>query len=269
MSALARERLDDPLLLYIRSIPDGPLLTRAEELALSRRRDAGDADAVHELVRRNLRLVIPIARRYLPSGIPLLDLIQAGNTGLIRAAEKFDGERGFKFSTYATWWVRQHIERSTGSDRTIRMPEHIRTRAMKISRARRALVGELGREPTYDEVAERTGIEPKKIVQLWPVLVQPASIEQLAEDSSHFDVEACERVEDPDRDRRVSDALDRLPVRERLVLELRYGIRGEEHTLQEVGDLLGVSRERVRQIERRALDWLRVCEPALQLYIRA
>jgi RNA polymerase primary sigma factor len=264
----------------VRQIGDGRLLTAAEERELARRKDLGDEAAKRRLIESNLRLVMSIARNYTNSGVPLLDLIQEGNLGLIRAVEKFDGSRGFKLSTYATWWIRQAISRAIADQgRTIRLPVHVVDQVRRVTRAKRLLTQKLGRDPLIPEIALETGLEPKRITDLLELIEDPVSLEtpvgdgdsiygDLLEDANSDQPEAvtAERL----REAEVVAALERLNPRMRQVLELRYGLAGERpRSLEEVGGLLGVTRERVRQLEASAFRELQAHAPALRLYLRS
>jgi RNA polymerase primary sigma factor len=272
--------VQDPLKLYVRQVGDGPLLTASQERELARRKDAGDARARQKLIESNLRLVISIARSYAASGVPLLDLIQEGNLGLIRAVEKFDGSRGFKFSTYATWWIRQAISRAIADQgRTIRLPVHVVEQVRAVAKARRLLVQELGRDPTNEELAARSALEPERVARLLELLEDPLSLEtpvgdgdtmygELIEDANAHqpEVAAAERLRESD----IAAALAELNARMRRVLELRYGLVDDHsRSLEEVGKLLGVTRERVRQLEGLAFRELRARAPGLRLYLRS
>jgi RNA polymerase primary sigma factor len=276
----AAPETQDPLKLYVRQIGDGRLLTAAEERELARRKDLGDEAAKRRLIESNLRLVMSIARNYTNSGVPLLDLIQEGNLGLIRAVEKFDGSRGFKLSTYATWWIRQAISRAIADQgRTIRLPVHVVDQVRRVTRAKRLLTQKLGRDPLIPEIALETGLEPKRITDLLELIEDPVSLEtpvgdgdsiygDLLEDANSDQPEAvtAERL----REAEVVAALERLNPRMRQVLELRYGLAGERpRSLEEVGGLLGVTRERVRQLEASAFRELQAHAPALRLYLRS
>jgi len=269
----------DPLKLYVRQIGDGRLLTAAEERELARRKDLGDERAKRQLVESNLRLVMSIARNYQSSGVPLLDLIQEGNLGLMRAVEKFDYKRGFKLSTYATWWIRQSVTRAIADQgRTIRLPVHVVDQVRRVTRARRLLAQKLGREPQPAEIAAETGFELKRVNQLLDLVEEPVSLETPVGDG---DSVYSDLIEDPGsdqpemvttdrfRDVEVDEALDHLDPRKRRVLELRYGLAGESpRSLEEVGKVLGVTRERVRQLESSAFRELQSVAPDLKLYLR-
>ncbi|MCC6222355.1 MAG: sigma-70 family RNA polymerase sigma factor [Thermoleophilia bacterium] len=270
----------DPLKLYVRQIGGGPLLTAAQERALARRKDEGDEEAKRRLIEANLRLVMSIARPYMSSGVPLLDLIQEGNLGLIRAVEKFDHRRGFKLSTYATWWIRQAITRAIADQgRTIRLPIHVVAQVRKAQKARRLLAQKLVRDPTAEEIAAQAGLEPERVTQLLELVEEPISLEApIGEgDSMYADLLEDSRAPLPEavtaehlREEEVRAALGHLTERMRQVLELRYGLTGERpRSLEEVGKLLGVTRERVRQLEANAFRELQAEAPALKLYLRA
>jgi RNA polymerase primary sigma factor len=269
----------DPLKLYVRQIGDGPLLTAGQERELARRKDLGDELAKRKLVESNLRLVMSIARNYQTAGVPLLDLIQEGNLGLIRAVEKFDYKRGFKLSTYATWWIRQAITRAIADQgRTIRLPVHVVDQVRRVTRARRTLGQKLGREPTAEEIAKEAGVEPKRVLELADLVEDPVSLETPIGDgdSLYADViedEGSDRPEDVTtqhlQEAEVQEALTHLNDRARRVLELRYGLAGEPpRSLEEVGRVLGVTRERVRQLEANAFRELQAAAPELKHYLR-
>ena len=270
----------DPLKLYVRQIGDGPLLTPAEERELARRKDEGDEWAKRRLIECNLRLVMSITRNYVNSGVPLLDLIQEGNLGLIRAVEKFDYRMGFKLSTYATWWIRQAVTRALADQgRTIRLPVHVVDQVRRVMRARRILTQKLNRDPLPEEIAAEAGIEVKRVNELFDLVEDPVSLETPVGDgdSMYGDMIEDENSEQPDaalaellRGVEVQEALASLNERMRHVLELRFGLNGKvPKTLEEVGADLGVTRERVRQLESRALRELQSVAPELRLYLRA
>src|SRR3954468_1043519 len=276
----APAQTQDPLKLYVRQIGDGPLLTREEERELARRKDAGDEAAKRRLIECNLRLVMSITRNYTKAGVPLLDLIQEGNLGLIRAVEKFDWTMGYKLSTYATWWIRQAITRALADQgRTIRLPVHVAEQVRKVMRARRVLAQKLNREPVVDEIAKEAGLTPERVRELLDLVGDPVSLETPVGDgeSLYGDLIEDTKLDRPDvttsdnlRAVELADALDVLNPRMRLVLARRFGLDGEvPQTLEEVGAPLGNTRERVRQLESRALRELRTVAPALQLYLRA
>jgi RNA polymerase primary sigma factor len=269
----------DPLKLYVRQIGDGPLLTREAERELARRKDEGDEEAKRRLIESNLRLVMSITRNYTKAGVPLLDLIQEGNLGLIRAVEKFDYRLGFKLSTYATWWIRQAITRALADQgRTIRLPVHVADQVRRLMRARRQLAQKLNREPTIAELAKESQNSEKRVQELLDLVEDPVSLEtpvgdgeslygDLIEDmhSDHPDELTAKRL----RSRELAHALRHLNPRMRRVLALRFGLDGEApQTLEEVGAGLGITRERVRQLEARALRELRLAAPDLELYLR-
>jgi len=270
----------DPLKLYVRQIGDGPLLTPAEERELARRKDEGDEWAKRRLIECNLRLVMSITRNYVNSGVPLLDLIQEGNLGLIRAVEKFDYSMGFKLSTYATWWIRQAVTRAIADQgRTIRLPVHVVDQVRRVMRARRVLTQKLNRDPLPEEIAAESGIELKRVHELFDLVEDPVSLETPVGDgdSMYGDMLEDENAEQPDtvlaellRSVELKEALSSLNERMRHVLELRFGLNGQvPRTLEEVGAELGVTRERVRQLESRALRELQAVAPDLRLYLRA
>jgi RNA polymerase primary sigma factor len=270
----------DPLKLYVRQIGGGPLLTRAEERELARRKDAGDEAAKRRLIESNLRLVMSITRNYTKSGVPLLDLIQEGNLGLIRAVEKFDYRMGYKLSTYATWWIRQSVTRALADQgRTIRLPVHVADQVRRLLRARRQLAQKLNREPTLAELAKETQQEEKRVRELLELVDDPVSLETPVGDgeSMYGDLIQDMNSEDPDeqtarrhRSRELAEALSHLNPRMQRVLALRFGLDGQApQTLEEVGAGLGITRERVRQLETRALRELRAVAPDLELYLRS
>ena len=264
---LVPETTTDTLQLFLRDAGRHPLLTAAQEVELAKRIERGDTDAKRTMIESNLRLVVSIAKRYRHQGLPFLDLIQEGTLGLIRAVEKFDWRRGFKFSTYATWWISQAVARGLADKaRTIRMPVHIVERMQKLNRAERMLWTELGREPTLVEVAEAAGLPPRQALEVEAAARASISLDQpLGEqqDALFGDMVAGEgplpeeRVEDTLRSEALAEALASLGERERAVIVLRYGLDASEpKTLAEIGRLLGVSRERVRQVETEALKRL-------------
>ena len=236
-----------------------PLLTAAEEVALAKRIERGDAAAKERMINSNLRLVIFIAKRYQSQNLPLGDLIQEGVIGLNRAVEKFDWRRGFKFSTYATWWIRQACQRAvSGQSATIRVPTHVHERRVKISGARRRLETKLGREATREELAEATGLSLQHVEEALDAAEAPVSLNRPvgSEDEGEFgDVFSDPNARDPAEEavesvarREVRRAVAALPERERRVLELRFGFDGEPASLEVIGNELGVSRERVNRI---------------------
>jgi RNA polymerase primary sigma factor len=270
----------DPLKLYVRQMRGGRLLTAGEERELARRKDEGDEWAKQRLIECNLRLVMSITRRYVNSGVPLLDLIQEGNLGLMRAVEKFDYRRGFKLSTYATWWIRQAVTRAIADQgRTIRLPVHVVDQVRKVTRARRVLAQKLNRDPLPAEIAAESGLSVERVHELLDLVEDPVSLETpVGEgDSMYGDMLEDANAERPDaalsellRGTELEAALGRLSDRSRSVLELRFGLTGDKpSTLEEVGAELGVTRERVRQLETRALRELGTVAPELRLYLRA
>ncbi len=268
----------DLLRTYVGQLDDGPLLTHPEELELARRKDRGDEAAKARLVECNLRLVISIARRYQGNGVPLLDLIQEGNIGLIRAVEKFDPEKGFKLSTYATWWIRQAVSRAIASQgRTIRLPLHVVDVVRKLQREQRQLFQRLGREPTLEELADKLKIPASEVEELQRLTDDTMSLDVSVGEGENdlADMLEDERVVDPFtqtvvgmRQDAVTNALRSLSERSRLVIEMRYGLNGRQpQYLDEVGAVLGVTRERVRQLENRALQQLSEAAPHLQDFL--
>jgi RNA polymerase primary sigma factor len=267
----------DSLQLFLKDIGKVRLLTAQEEVDLAKRIERGDLDAKQKMVESNLRLVVSIAKNYRNQGLPFLDLIQEGTLGLVRAAEKFDYRKGFKFSTYATWWIRQAIARALADKaRTIRIPVHVVEKLNKIGRAERKLVTELGREPTPEEIAEVTGIEPEEVDSIKRSAQAPVSLEKPVgdeEESEFGQFIADERAESPyERAAEIltkealREALENLSYRERRVLELRYGLGGEHpRTLDEVGRTFNVTRERIRQIENQSLKKLQSLAEAQKL----
>jgi len=276
----AAEATQDPLKLYVRQIGDGRLLTPTEERELARRKDEGDEAAKARLIECNLRLVMSITRNYTKAGVPLLDLIQEGNLGLIRAVEKFDYKMGYKLSTYATWWIRQAVTRALADQgRTIRLPVHVAEQVRRLMRSRRQLAQKLNREPTVPELASDSGFPEPRVRELLDLVEDPVSLETPVGDgeSLYGDLIEDENAEAPDestarklRSVELLEALTTLNPRMRLVLERRFGIAGgKPETLEEVGATLGITRERVRQLESRALRELRATAPDLELYLRA
>jgi RNA polymerase primary sigma factor len=270
---------EDPLKLYVRQIGGGALLTREEERELARRKDEGDEAAKRRLIECNLRLVMAITRNYTKASVPLLDLIQEGNLGLIRAVEKFDYRLGYKLSTYATWWIRQAITRALADQgRTIRLPVHVADQVRRLLRARRQLAQKLNREPTLAELAHETQQSEERVRELLELVETPVSLETPVGDGESMygdlieDVNALaphEQTAEQARGKELAGALDELNPRMRRVLSLRFGLDGEApRTLEEVGSQLGITRERVRQLETRALRELRTANPGLEHYLR-
>ncbi|HEX3237833.1 MAG TPA: sigma-70 family RNA polymerase sigma factor [Gaiellaceae bacterium] len=271
---------EDPLKLYVRQIGGGPLLTREEERELARRKDEGDEEAKRRLIESNLRLVMAITRNYTKASVPLLDLIQEGNLGLIRAVEKFDYRLGYKLSTYATWWIRQAITRALADQgRTIRLPVHVADQVRRLLRARRQLAQKFNREPTLAELARETQQTEERVRELLELVEIPVSLDSPVGDGESLYGDLIEDVHslaphdqsaEQARKRELAGALEQLNPRMRRVLSLRFGLDGEHpQTLEEVGSQLGITRERVRQLETRALRELRAAAPGLEHYLRA
>jgi RNA polymerase primary sigma factor len=262
---LTPDTTTDALQLFFKRIGRVPLLTRPQELALAKRIERGEFDAKQKMVESNLRLVVSYAKNYRNQGLPFLDLIQEGTIGLVRATEKYDYRKGFKFSTYATWWIRQALARALADkSRTIRIPVHINEKLAKIRAAERRLVVEFGREPTVDEIAEATGVGPEDVKSIRTSAQTPLSLEMPVgddEESEFGQLIADEAAESPYEhaaeiitQQALREALENLSYRERRVLELRYGLHDEHpRTLDEVGRTFNVTRERIRQIEHTAL----------------
>lgn len=263
---------DDSVRLYLREIGKIPLLTPEEEADLADRIVKGDKKAKDKMVESNMRLVVSIAKRYGGRGLDFLDLIQEGNTGLLRAVEKFDPAKGFKFSTYATWWVRQAITRAIADQaRTIRIPVHMVETINKVLRTTRKLTTELNREPTNEEIAEELGLEPEKIDYVMRIKQDIASLDaSVGREGDDEDSVLGDFVEDEERDspeesaanqilkEQLSEIIATLTDREQKIIRLRFGIGGgRPHTLEEVGNEFDVTRERIRQIEAKALSKLR------------
>ena len=267
--ALADIGLDDPVKMYLKDIGRVPLLTADEEVDLARRMQEDDAAAKKRLSEANLRLVVSIAKRYVGRGMLFLDLIQEGNLGLMKAVEKFDYQKGFKFSTYATWWIRQSITRAIADQaRTIRIPVHMVETINKLTRVQRLLLQELGREPTPEELAEKMGVSEERVREIQKIAQDPVSLETPIgeEEDSHLgDFIEDEKTTTPSDSvaftmlkEQLLGVLDTLTPREEKVLRLRYGIDdGKPRTLEEVGREFNVTRERIRQIEAKALRKLR------------
>ena len=261
--------IDDPVRMYLKEIGKVPLLTAEEEIEIAQRMAAGDIDAKHQLAEANLRLVVSIAKRYVGRGMLFLDLIQEGNLGLIKAVEKFDYRKGYKFSTYATWWIRQAITRAIADQaRTIRIPVHMVETINKLIRVNRQLVQEYGRDPRPDEIAKEMGISEEKVREILKIAQEPVSLETPIgeEDDSHLgdfipddDAPApADAVASSLLKEQLAEVLSTLTPREAKVLKLRYGLEdGKARTLEEVGREFNVTRERIRQIEAKALRKLR------------
>ena len=263
---------DDSVRLYLREIGKIPLLTPEEEAELAQRIVKGDKKAKDKMVESNMRLVVSIAKRYGGRGLDFLDLIQEGNTGLLRAVEKFDPDKGFKFSTYATWWVRQAITRAIADQaRTIRIPVHMVETINKVLRTTRKLTAELNREPTNEEIAKELDMEPEKIDYVMRIKQDIASLDaSVGRDGDDEDSVLGDFVEDEERaspedsaanqilKEQLSEIIATLTDREQKIIRLRFGIGGgRPHTLEEVGNEFDVTRERIRQIEAKALSKLR------------
>lgn len=263
---------DDSVRLYLREIGKIPLLTPEEEADLAQRIVKGDKKAKDKMVESNMRLVVSIAKRYGGRGLDFLDLIQEGNTGLLRAVEKFDPEKGFKFSTYATWWVRQAITRAIADQaRTIRIPVHMVETINKVLRTTRKLTSELNREPTNEEIAKELDMEPEKVDYVMRIKQDIASLDaSVGREGDDEDSVLGDFVEDEERDspeesaanqilkEQLSEIIATLTDREQKIIRLRFGIGGgRPHTLEEVGNEFDVTRERIRQIEAKALSKLR------------
>ncbi len=269
----------DPLKLYVRQIGSGRLLTHAEERELARRKDEGDEEAKSRLIECNLRLVMSITRHYTRADVPLLDLIQEGNLGLIRAVEKFDYTLGYKLSTYATWWIRQAVSRALAEQgRTIRLPVHVADQVRRVTRARRTLGQKFNREPSVEEIAEEAGFTIEKVESLLELVQDHVSLDTPIGDGESVMSDLIEDVNalapetetsEKFRSSELAVAMLRLNPRQQKVLRERFGLDdGKPKTLEEVGVILGITRERVRQLETRALRELRSVAPSLELYLR-
>ncbi len=270
---------DDSVRLYLREIGKIPLLNAEEELALAKRVSAGEKVAKDKMAEANMRLVVSIAKRYVGRGLDLLDLIQEGNTGLLRAVEKFDPDKGFKFSTYATWWIRQAITRAIADQaRTIRIPVHMVETINKLLRTQRRLTQELNREPTNDEIAAAMEIDVDKVEHIMKIKQDISSLDASIRDDEDDSVLA-DFIEDEDTvtpeesatsqllKEQVKDMLSSLTEREQKIIKLRFGLEdGKSHTLEEVGQEFAVTRERIRQIEAKALAKLRKHRDAKKLH---
>lgn len=269
---------DDSVRLYLREIGKIPLLSAEEELALAHRVVAGDKVAKDKMAEANMRLVVSIAKRYVGRGLDLLDLIQEGNTGLLRAVEKFDPDKGFKFSTYATWWIRQAITRAIADQaRTIRIPVHMVETINKLLRTQRRLTQELNREPTNEEIAKAMEIDVDKVEHIMKIKQDISSLDASIRDDEEDSVLA-DFIEDEDTispeqsaanqllKEQVKEVLSALTEREQKIIKLRFGLEdGKQHTLEEVGQEFSVTRERIRQIEAKALAKLRKHKDAKKL----
>lgn len=270
---------DDSVRLYLREIGKIPLLSAEEELKLAYEIKAGDKEAKDKMAEANMRLVVSIAKRYVGRGLDLLDLIQEGNTGLLRAVEKFDPDKGFKFSTYATWWIRQAITRAIADQaRTIRIPVHMVETINKLLRTQRRLTQELNREPTNEEIAAAMEIEVDKVEHIMKIKQDISSLDASIRDDEEDSV-LSDFIEDEDTARpeelatnqllkeQVKEILGALTEREQKILKLRFGLEdGKQHTLEEVGQEFSVTRERIRQIEAKALAKLRKHKDAKKLH---
>jgi len=269
LSDLEAMNIDDPIKIYLKDIGNVPLLSFEEEVALAKRIETGDTQAKQLLSESNLRLVVSIAKRYMGRGMSLLDLIQEGNMGLIRAVDKYDYRRGYKFSTYATWWIRQAITRAIADQaRTIRIPVHMFETIQKLRKVSKQLQQELNREATYDELAERMNMSVDKIQEILQLSREPVSLETPIGDEE--DNQLSDFIKDESGtipqdaaayrllQEHINEVLSTLSEREATVLKLRYGIdNGREMTLEEIGREFNVTRERIRQIESKALRKLR------------
>jgi RNA polymerase primary sigma factor len=268
---------NDPVRMYLKEIGKVPLLTAEEEVSLAKRIERRDMDAKRKLIEANLRLVVSIAKRYVGRGMLFLDLIQEGNLGLIRAVEKFDYRKGYKFSTYATWWIRQAITRAIADQaRTIRIPVHMVETINKLIRVQRQLLQDIGREPTPEEIATEMGTTPQKVREILKISQEPVSLETpigeeedsqlgdfIEDQEATIPVEAVSEIMQKEE---LNFVLDTLTHRERKVIELRFGLKGEHpRTLEEVGQTFGVTRERIRQIEAKTLAKLRAYRDSQRL----
>ena len=268
LAALDEGSVTDPVRQYLRDIGKVPLLNAQQEIDLAKRVEDGQQQAKHQLISANLRLVVSIAKKYVGRGMSLLDLIEEGNIGLMRAVEKYDWRRGYKFSTYATWWIRQAITRAIADQaRTIRIPVHMVETINRFNRTQRRLMQDLGREPTPEEVAEALGIDPAKAREIVKVSQEPTSLATPVgdeDDSALGDFIPDEKSRPEEQATRellkehLDDVLNTLSPREKRVLQLRFGLEdGKQRTLEEVGKEFGVTRERIRQIEAKAVRKLK------------
>jgi len=266
--AAEAEFSSDGLDLFLAALARYPLLTASEEVALAKRIERGDKQARERMVNSNLRLVVSIAKRYRNRGVPFLDLIQEGTFGLIRAAEKFDWRRGYKFSTYATWWIRQSVQRAVQNQAaTIRLPIHVGERQYKLSCAARKLTAEHGREPTRNELATATGLSPRHVAEALDAVRDPVSLNLSVDGDGEIELgdvledrtaaDPSEVVEQLLRGEQARRLLDALPERERQILELRFGLNTDPQSLEAIGRKIGLTPERVRQLEPQALTRLR------------
>jgi RNA polymerase primary sigma factor len=274
---LRAETTTDSLQLFLKEVGKVPLLTAKQEVELAQRIELGDLEAKKIMVESNLRLVVSIAKNYRNQGLAFLDLIQEGTLGLVRAAEKFDYRKGFKFSTYATWWIRQAVARAIADKgRTIRMPVHVVEKLNKINRAERRLLAEFGREPSIEEIAESVKLEIAEVEAIKRSAQTPVSLEKPVgddEESEFGQFISDDKAVSPEgaaesvlRNEALREILDTLSYRERRVLELRYGLGGEHpRTLDEVGRTFNVTRERIRQIENQSLQKLATLAEAQRL----
>jgi len=268
---------NDPVRVYLREIGKVPLLSAAEEVALAKRIEAHDMEAKRRLIESNLRLVVSVAKRFLGRGLSMLDLIQEGNLGLIRAAEKFDYRKGFKFSTYATWWIRQSVTRGIADQaRTIRVPVHMVETINRLYRVQRQLVLDLGREPTPEDIAEEMGLSADRVREIFKIGQDPLSLEKpVGEDgdsqlgefiADEGAVTPLEAVGEIMQQEQLAGLLGLLTRRERTIIELRFGLRGQRpRTLEEVGEHFDLTRERIRQIEVKTLAKLKSYRQAQRL----
>ncbi len=269
LAAMESSRVSDPVRMYLKEIGRVPLLNRTQEVDISQRNEAGEAKAKQELIDANLRLVVSIAKKYIGRGMTFLDLIQEGNKGLIRAVEKYDWRKGFKFSTYATWWIRQAITRAIADQaRTIRIPVHMVETINKLMRISRQLMQELGREPTPEEIGGQMELDPEKVREILKISQKTTSLETpigddgdsflgdfIADDNqvTPYDATANRMLKED-----IENVLDTLTDREAKVVRMRFGLNSSRPmTLEEVGQKFGVTRERIRQIEAKALRKLR------------
>ena len=268
---------NDPVRMYLKEIGKVPLLTAVEEVALAKRIERHDMEAKRKLIEANLRLVVSIAKRHVGRGVSFLDLIQEGNLGLIRAVEKFDYRKGYKFSTYATWWIRQTITRAIADQaRTIRIPVHMVEATNRFIRVQRQLLQDIGREPTREEIAAEMGTTPQKVREILKISQEPVSLatpigeegdSQLGDfiEDKHA-VKPVEAVSEIMQEEKLNQVLSTLTHRERKVIELRFGLKGEHpRMLEEVGQKFGLTRERIRQIEAQTLAKLKAYRDSQRL----